>query len=387
MSAQGTTASESAKAVTPMEGFLAGSACVASALVQPDGTILSANPALERLVGSCASIHERVVPAQAPVLIHLIAGAGETWGSVQAGLVRQNGEIVDCKVWALIQSTGVLVLAEPLRTPGEKLNALLLELNGDLLTARRELAAKNRRLQELDELKNMFIASATHDLKTPLTSILGYAEMLGEEELPSEAQRMALTIENSAHRVLMMINDLLGAASIMTGELRLERSWTDLVSMVRGAVEGLRPVARAGRVTITRSGVEAAEAFVDERRVLQILDNLLSNAVKYSPDGGSVKVTCQVLGDAVAITVADTGIGIPVAEHSLLFGRYFRASTAIEHGIVGTGLGLANARAFTEAHGGTLECTSEAGVGSTFTLVLPMGSDEHGRTAAGRDRP
>lgn len=183
---------------------------------------------------------------------------------------------------------------------------------------------------------------------------------------------MALTIENSAQRVLTMINDLLGAASIMTGELRLERRRTDLVAVVRDAVEAIQPAARAGHVAITQSGVESAEAFVDERRVTQILDNLLSNAVKYCPNGGQVTVTCQVLGDAVAVFVTDTGIGIPVAEQQQLFGRYFRASTAVELGIVGTGLGLANARAFTEAHGGSLECTSEPGIGSTFTLVLPM---------------
>ena len=361
----------SAEAVRPLEAFLAGSDSVGAALVERDGTIVNANPALERLVGPLASIEEMVVPAQAPVVTHLLVGAVPIWTSVQAGLVRPNGDMVDCKVWALLQSERILVLAEPLRTPADKLNALLLDLNGDLLTARRELAGKNRRLRELDELKNMFIASATHDLKTPLTSILGYAEMLGEEGLQSEAQRMASTIENSAHRVLMMINDLLAAASIMTSELKLEKSETDLVSVVRDAVDGLQPAARAGHVTMTRSGEESATAFVDERRVLQILDNLLSNAVKYSPGGGSVNAGCQVQGDTVAITVTDTGIGIPPEEQSQLFGRYFRASTALEHGIVGTGLGLANARAFAEAHGGSLECTSDPGVGSTFTLVLP----------------
>jgi len=362
----------SAEALTPLDGFLAESASVAAALVGGDGTILGANPALARLVGSAASIHEIVVPAQGPLVTNLLANSGPRWHSLQAGLVRKGGDIVDCKIWALIQGERILVLAEPLRTPGEKLNALLLELNDDLLGARRELAAKNRRLRELDELKNMFIASATHDLKTPLTSILGYAEMLGEEGLPTEARRMALTIENSAQRVLTMINDLLGAASIMTGELRLERSQTDLVALVRAAVEGIQPAARAGQVNITRSGVESAEALVDERRVLQIMDNLLSNSVKYCPNGGQVDVACQVQGDAIAITVTDTGIGIPGAEQQQLFGRYFRASTAVELGIVGTGLGLANARAFTEAHGGSLECISEPGVGSSFTLVLPV---------------
>lgn len=358
--------------MAPLDGFLAESDSVAAALVERDGRIVEGNPALERLAGSTPSIHDIVVPAQGAIVTNLLAGAGPSWHSAQAGLVRQSGDIVDCKIWALIDGERILVLAEPLRTPAEKLNALLLDLNDDLLKARRELGSKNRRLRELDELKNMFLASASHDLKTPLTSILGFAEMLGEEELPTDARRMALKIENNAHRVLRMINDLLGAASIMTGELRLERRQTDLVAVVRDAVEGIHPAARAGKVTITRSGAESAHALVDERRVLQILDNLLSNAVKYCPGGGQVNVTCQVQEQTVTIAVTDTGIGIPGAEQQQLFGRFFRASTAIDRGIGGTGLGLANARAFAEAHGGSLECTSEPETGSTFTLVLPV---------------
>lgn len=361
------------EACTPLDGFLAESACVAAAVVEDDGTILGSNPALEILVGSAAAIHEVVVLGQGPVVTDLIAGAGRRWHSAQAGLVRPSGDTVDCKIWALVQGEHVLVLAEPLRTPGEKLNALLLELNEDLLGARRELAAKNRRMHELDELKNMFIASATHDLKTPLTSILGYAEMLGEEDLSDDAGRMATTIVSGAQRMLLMLNDLLDAASIMNGDLTLERTHTDLVAVVRDAMEVVRPAARAGQVTITQRGVASAEAFVDERRVLQVLDNLLSNAVKYSPEGGQVHITCEVGSDAVVLAVTDTGIGIPAAEQQQLFGRFFRASTAVERGIGGTGLGLANARALAEAHGGSLECTSEPGVGSTFTVNLPDG--------------
>jgi signal transduction histidine kinase len=159
----------------------------------------------------------------------------------------------------------------------------------------------------------------------------------------------------------------------MTGELTLERRRTDLVAVLRAAVEGIQPAARAAEVTITRTGAESAEAFVDDRRVQQILDNLLSNAVKYSPGGGRVHTWCEVQGHTVAISVTDTGIGIPAPEQEQLFARYFRASTALDRGIEGTGLGLANARAFAEAHGGDLHCSSEPGVGSTFTLVLPDG--------------
>lgn len=359
--------------MTPFDGFLQGTDSVAAATVERDGTVLATNPAFERLVGPTDSLHEVVVSGQAAIVKDLLAGAESGWHTGQAGLVRTGGEVVDCKFWVITHRGGLLVLAEPLRSPVDKLNALLLELNDDLLKARRALGTKNRRLRELDELKNMFLASAAHDLKTPLTSILGYAEMLGEEDLPSDARRMALTIENSAHRVLTMINDLLGAASIMTGELKLERSQTDLVAVVRTAVEGIQPAARHGQVTITRIGAESAAAFVDERRVLQILDNLLSNAVKYCTGGGQVTVDCRTDPHIVTITVTDTGIGIPATEQPHLFDRFFRASTALDRGIEGTGLGLANARAFSEAHGGSLTCSSVAGAGSTFTLVLPNG--------------
>lgn len=359
--------------LSPFDGFLAESDSLAAALVERDGTIVGANQALQRLAVSTGSVYDVVVPAQSDIVRRLLTGAAVSWHSVQAGLVRRNGSLVDCKIWALAHHGQVLVLAEPLRSPGEKLNALLLELNDELLGARRALSDKNRRLLELDELKNMFLASAAHDLKTPLTSILGYAEMLGEEDLPAEPHRMALTIENSAHRVLTMINDLLGAASIMTGELRLEKSQTDLVAVVSNAMDGIRPAARAGNVTIARRGAESVPAIVDERRVLQILDNLLSNAVKYCPGGGQVSVSCEVHGPTISIAVTDTGIGIPETELDQLFDRYFRASTAVARGIEGTGLGLANARAFAEAHGGSLDCTSELGAGSTFTLTLPDG--------------
>jgi signal transduction histidine kinase len=195
--------------------------------------------------------------------------------------------------------------------------------------------------------------------------------MLGDADLPPEAHGMATVIERNARRMAVMINDLLGAASIMTGELRIVRRWTDLAGLVRTAIDAIQPAAQAGQVVVTSSGPDSIVARVDEHRVMQVLDNLLSNAVKYCPDGGKVGVDCVVHDETITITVTDTGIGIPPEEQDHLFDRYFRASTAVCHGIAGTGLGLANAKAFAEAHGGTLTCASEPGTGSSFTLTLP----------------
>ncbi|QIK74582.1 sensor histidine kinase [Nocardioides piscis] len=361
--------------VATLDGFLVGSESVAAALVGRDGVIVEANGALARLTGPASSIHDTVVPAQRGILTELVAGAGPRWHSAQAGLVRPDGDVVDCKIWAVSHHERILVLAEPLRTPAEKLNTLLLDLNDDLLKARRELADGNRRLRELDELKNKFLHASSHDLKQPLMAILGYTELLDEDDQPAQTRRMAQIIEKNARRVTSMINDLVGAAWVMTGALELQRSRVDVVALVRTAVEGIHPAAQAGSVTVTQSGIESAEAEVDCGRVLQILDNLLSNAVKYSPDGGHVSVDCALAGESLTVTVTDTGIGIPVEEQPRIFERFFRASTAVGGGMDGTGHGLANARAFSEAHGGRLTCSSEPGSGSTFTLTLPVLAD------------
>lgn len=359
-------------AAAPLEAFLARSETIAAAVASRDGAIVSGNGVLERLVGPVTSIYDAVAEGQRAVVGDLLGVADGTWRSSRAGLTATDGTIVDCELSALAHGEHVLIVAEPLREPADRLNHYLLELNDELIAAKRALADGNRRLRELDELKTMFIASATHDLKTPLTSILGYAELLDEEALDDSARPMVATIVRSAKRLVAMIDDLLGAALVMSGELTLDRWRVDVAAVLREAVEAIEPIAASSGVTVELTGASSAIAFVDERRVQQILDNLLSNAVKYSPDGGHVRVSCSLTASDVTIAVSDSGIGIPPGEQERIFDRFFRASTARDRGIEGSGLGLANARAFAEAHGGRLDAASELGVGSTFTLVLPV---------------
>jgi signal transduction histidine kinase len=359
-------------AAAPLEAFLARSETIAAAVASRDGAIVSGNGVLERLVGPVTSIYDAVAEGQRAVVGDLLGVADGTWRSSRGGLTATDGTIVDCELSALAHGEHVLIVAEPLREPADRLNHYLLELNDELIAAKRALADGNRRLRELDELKTMFLASATHDLKTPLTSILGYAELLDEEALDDSARPMVATIVRSAKRLVAMIDDLLGAALVMSGELTLDRWRVDVAAVLREAVEAIEPIAASSGVTVELTGASSAIAFVDERRVQQILDNLLSNAVKYSPDGGHVRVSCSLTASDVTIAVSDSGIGIPPGEQERIFDRFFRASTARDRGIEGSGLGLANARAFAEAHGGRLDAASELGVGSTFTLVLPV---------------
>jgi signal transduction histidine kinase len=359
----------------PLETFLARSPTLAAATVDREGTISASNGAFQRLLGPLRSIYDAVADGQRGTVAELLSVAGPSWHSFQAAINSTEAGVMDCEISALAREGRILVVAEPLREPAHRLNQYLLELNDELLAARRDLADTNRRLRELGELKNLFIASATHDLMTPLSSIVGYAEMLLDEDLSEPAQAMVATIGRSATRVVSMLDDLLGAAQVMTGDLHLERSSVDLALLLRESVETIAPAAAMAGVSIDLDGARRVVAFVDEQRVRQILDNLLSNAVKYSPAGGSVKVSCMVGANDVAISVADNGIGIPLDEQARVFERGFRASTAREHGIDGTGHGLANARAFAEAHGGRLSYMSTPGVGSTFTLLLPIGAE------------
>ncbi|MBA3843684.1 MAG: HAMP domain-containing histidine kinase [Actinobacteria bacterium] len=357
--------------LAPLEAFLERSPTVAAAIVEADGAIVSTNPTFVRLAGSPATLEDAVAEGQYNLVAQLLDTAGRDWGSASAGLRTADGHRLDCEFSVRAESGGVLVVVESLQAPADRLNDHLLELNNELIGARRELAVRNRKLRELDELKNMFLASASHDLKTPMSSIVGYAELLGESDLGEAEVAMVAAIERSARRVVSMIEDLLGAALVMTGELRLLRREQSVAVIVRESVGMIEPVAAAGGLTVELTCPDHALAEVDESRIMQILDNLLSNAVKYSPAGGKIEVTCIDGAQEVAISVSDSGIGISKEDQSKLFGRFFRASTAREHGIAGTGLGLANARAFAEAHGGHLDCTSAEGAGSTFKLSLP----------------
>ena len=174
---------------TALVAFLDRSATVAALTVSRDGTALAANTALERLVGPVSSIYDVVAEGQEPVVDELLRDAGPHWSSSRAGLVARDGSIVDCELSATAAGTEILLLSEPLHEPADRLNRYLLELNDELLVARRALADGNRKLRALDDLKNMFVASATHELKTPMTSIIGFAEFLGEEELDESARR------------------------------------------------------------------------------------------------------------------------------------------------------------------------------------------------------
>jgi PAS domain S-box-containing protein len=233
-------------------------------------------------------------------------------------------------------------------------------------------------LRVAEEQREQFITNLAHDLKTPLTTIKGSAQLLERQMHRSNMDDMArmLTrlhaIDDAATRMIGKIDDVLDAARARGGRpLDLERTATDLIALAR------RAIAMFEERGTHRFRLESAEPELtgawDATRLERVFENLLSNACKYSPEGGTITVTIAREGkgdDARAmLTVADAGIGIPAADVPHIFERFYRAGNT--RGFQGTGIGLVGAKQIIEQHGGTITITSEEGKGTTVTIRLP----------------
>lgn len=241
---------------------------------------------------------------------------------------------------------------------------------------RTQLEDQNRRLQDLDLLKDEFVATVSHELRTPLTSIRGYAELLAEDdvgELNDDQREFVSVINRNSGRLLRLVGDLLFVARVDSGAFSVERTDTDLAEIVRDSVSASAPLAEDKGVRVLTRLVDSVPVLGDPTRLSQLVDNLLSNAVKFTPDGGEVTVVVEVEGALITLAVADTGIGMTAEDRAHLFERFFRSADASERAIQGTGLGLSIARAIAEAHGGRIDVRSELGMGTTFTVELPIG--------------
>ena len=230
---------------------------------------------------------------------------------------------------------------------------------------------------ELARTKDEFVALVTHELRNPLAVITSAVALLGESDadLTDDQGRHYLNmIGRSAERLSVMAGDLLDLARLESGHLAIQPEGTDLSDILRQAVECVSPVAADRSLVISLDVPEQLEVQVDGGRIRQVADNLLSNAVKYTPEGGAVTVSAEVCPNDAEIRwrVSDTGIGIPVGERSRLFRRFYRASTALDRSIPGTGLGLVIARTIIERHHGTITVADHAGPGTTFLIRLPI---------------
>jgi signal transduction histidine kinase len=243
-------------------------------------------------------------------------------------------------------------------------------------TTQRLLAEQNARLREADRMKDEFVALISHDLRTPLTSIVGYLDLTMESTTLTEEERGYLAVvERNSQRLLALVNDLLFVARLEAGEFELHVSDLDLAAIAQQAVEEAQPRARVNDITLSFDAENVDSVQGDRGRMFQLLDNLISNAIKFTPSGGHVAVRVVRTDNGSRLSVADTGIGISAAEQNQLFQRFFRTTSAVDRQIPGTGLGLYIARAIVEAHGGAISVESVPGAGTTFVAELPFALD------------
>jgi PAS domain S-box-containing protein len=238
----------------------------------------------------------------------------------------------------------------------------------------------NREIQEVNQRKTEFVTLVSHELQTPLTSMMGYIELLREGQsgpLADRQQEWLGIIGDNACRLVTLIDDLLDIARIEAGKLEMKCTPLALVPLIQEVTRALRPQLEGKGQWLTLELAEALPAVVgDADRVRQILTNLLSNALKYTPPGGRITITACRDAGRVRVAVQDTGIGLSPEEQAQLFTPFFRAQTAATQGVGGTGLGLAITRALVERHGGAITVISRPGLGSTFSVTLPTQAPE-----------
>ena len=247
-----------------------------------------------------------------------------------------------------------------------------------LIAARDETEAR-----QVEEMRREFVANASHELKTPLAAIKGYAETveLAIEDDPEAALRFVGQIREQCQRLERLVADLITLARAQAGSQHLRFTAVDLHAVIRESIATYTPVAAAKRIRLDQS--DAADAphplwvHVDREATLTIVNNLIGNAVRYTPEGGTVNASASTAEGFAVIRVQDNGIGIARSDQQRVFERFYRTEVSKKMASAGTGLGLAIVKNLTQAQGGKVRVRSQTGVGSTFEVLLPLEPSKH----------
>ena len=235
----------------------------------------------------------------------------------------------------------------------------------------RDITAQRREA----ELQNTFISVISHELKTPVSIIKGYASTLARQDATFSQETLReglMIIEEEADRLARQIQDLLDVSRVAAGNVRLDRSDFPLASLAADVVRGFAAQTEGMFEFELRFPDEMPPVHGDYERLRQVLTNLVSNAVKYSPDGGTIRIGSRAEGDMAIAYVSDQGIGIAPEEQEQIFERFYRVDNRLRRETQGSGLGLYLARAVIEAHGGTIRVESQLGRGARFLFTLPI---------------
>ncbi len=317
--------------------------------VDETGTVTDANPAARQMIPWAepgTPIRESLVgPLQAGRVERLLAGREPEEVQISAG-------------------------DETLALTASKLGAA----EGGTVVSIRNVSERAR----VEQMKDEFVLTASHELRSPLTSVQGFAELLilEREKLDdSQAETVQIILDNARHLV-RLLNDLLDLARSDVGRLAIHPVPTEVGPLVEDVVRTLGVRAdEQGQELICDIDPALPPILVEADRIRQVLINLLTNAVEYSPRGATVRVSAARVGNEVEIAISDTGPGIPAKELAHLFERFTRGDAGLTQRVGGTGLGLAISKSLVELHGGAINVTSTVGAGSTFRVVLPANTD------------
>jgi len=239
-----------------------------------------------------------------------------------------------------------------------------------LQQGRTDLEEQNRKLRASERAKSELVSIVSHEVRTPLASVLGFTSLLLNRDVDDETRRRYLEIiDAQGRRLSALLDDFLDVQRLEEGRLELGSERVDMAALLAEQVQLFEAQSEAHRLELRLTETPLAVRG-DSNRLAQVVGNLLSNAIKYSPEGGVVHIRGERANSSVRVVVEDQGLGIPRAQQARIFTKFYRGEAATS-GIAGSGLGLAFARAVVEAHGGKIGFTSAEGEGSTFYLELP----------------
>jgi two-component system phosphate regulon sensor histidine kinase PhoR len=298
--------------------------------------------------------------------------AEEVFGIPAEDVVERTAETVVPELDAIETASRDRGLVVPVQVHGADrwVSAASTAFDGGRVLAVRDLTSE----YELERIRNDFVATASHELRTPVAAVYGAAQTLIERSAtlsPATRRRLMQVIEEEARRLVNITDQMLATAELDQGRLTLNTEECDVRALCQSVIESAR-LRHPGGVPISLVGPTAlAPIEADSQRLRQVVVNLVDNAIKYSPDGGRVELRLEATPDTVSIVVADEGLGIAADEQERIFEKFYRVDPQMKRGIGGSGLGLYLSRQIVERMGGTLTVSSEHGAGSAFTIELP----------------
>ena len=319
-------------------------------VIDQSDTITLSNKKGRDLFGGILTGKKISLLSRDPMLLNLIEEGKKKWTTV-------NGEILISEPREMILFLTISPLIRNMKTHGSVI-----------------LFRDVTMLKKLENMRKDFVVNVSHELKTPLTSIRGFAETLidGGIDDKENALRFLGIIKNNSERLSRLVEDLLTISNIEMGKVTLHNKKVNVMSAIEAAKTILDSKAQAKELYLKVSGENSLSAMADKDRLEQILINLIDNGLKFTDKGG-ITVSASEKGEVISFTVSDTGSGIPKKDLARLGERFYRVDSARSRDLGGTGLGLAIVKHLVSSMGGTLDFDSEVGKGTTIGFTLPKG--------------